>query len=48
MFSSVYVDDDVVFEVCYNRAMFCVVHEDDDVFSKVKHEQTNVLLSLRG
>ena len=47
-FCVVYVDDDVVSEVCQGQPVFCVVHVDDDIFSKVNHDQTNVLLSLRG
>ena len=43
----VYVDDDIVSEVCHDQPVFCVAHVDDDVFSKVNHDQTNVLLSLR-
>ena len=48
MFCSVYVDDDVVSEICHDQPVFRVVHVDVDVFSKVNHDQTNVLLSLRG
>ena len=48
IFCSVYVDDDVVSEVCHDQPVFCVVHVDDEVFSEVNHDQTNVLLSLRG
>ena len=33
MFCSVYVNDDVVFEVCHDQTMVCVVHVADDVFS---------------